>query len=149
MQIGSGTWDLLAGATYSGYAASWSWGGQASGVIRLQDENDNGYALGDIGQVTGWLARQLHAQLSVSARLAYIHWGNVDGADPSLNPKMVPTADPDLRGGERMDIGLGMNWLHASGHRLAIEWLEPVWQDLSGPQLKSDGMLQVGWQKAF
>lgn len=149
MQIGSGTWDLLAGATYTGYAAHWSWGGQASAVIRLQDENDNDYALGDVGRGTLWLARQLQPQLSVSGRVAYTHWGDIDGADPTLNPMMIPTADPDLRGGERIDVGLGMNWLHASGHRLAIEWLEPVFQDLDGPQLKSDGMLQVGWQKAF
>jgi hypothetical protein len=63
--------------------------------------------------------------------------------------KLVPTVDPDLRAGERIDLALGLNWLHASGHRLALEYQKPIWQDLDGPQLETDGLLTLGWQLAF
>ncbi|MDA7614523.1 transporter [Verrucomicrobiales bacterium] len=53
MQIGSGTWDLLPGITYLEQADTWSWGAQLSGVIRL-GENDEGYTLGNVGQLTAW-----------------------------------------------------------------------------------------------
>ena len=35
------------------------------------------------------------------------------------------------------------------GHRLAIEVGKPLYRNLNGPQLETDLMLTVGWQKAF
>ncbi len=35
------------------------------------------------------------------------------------------------------------------GHRLAAEWHIPVYQSLNGPQLETDRVLTVGWQKSF
>ena len=40
MQLGTGTFDLLPGLTYSGHKDAWSWGGQYSAAIRLEDEKD-------------------------------------------------------------------------------------------------------------
>ncbi len=78
---------------------------------------------------------------------------NVVGADPSLDPAVVPTADAHLRAGRRLDIGLGANFMLPSGplagHRLAVEFGRPLIQWLDGPQLETDWMLIVGWQKAF
>jgi hypothetical protein len=34
-------------------------------------------------------------------------------------------------------------------HRLALELGAPIYQDLNGPQMETDWMLTVGWQKAF
>lgn len=153
MQIGSGTADLLNAVTYNGRRGMWSWGAQASSVLRIDDENGNGYSLGDEGLLTAWGARRFNQNTSGSVRLAAKKWGNIEGADPMLNPNMVPTADPERRGGERVDIGIGLNLLGTTGavkgQRVAIEWLEPVEQDLDGPQLKSEGMLLVGWQYAW
>lgn len=153
MQIGSGTWDLLAGLTYLRELHAWNWGAQAQWISRLESENDNGYSLGDEGHLTAWASRRFNANASGSLRLLAKRWGNIKGADPSLNPNMVPTADPNRRAGKRIDLGIGLNLLGTeaglAGHRLAIEWLEPLAEDLDGPQLKSDGMLMLGWQKAF
>ena len=57
-----------------------------------------------------WAARKLTDWLGGSLRLNASFQGNIDGADPDLNPQMVPTADPERRGGERLDFvpGLGV-----------------------------------------
>jgi hypothetical protein len=67
---------------------------------------------------------------------------------------MVPTADPDLRGGTDIDILGGLNFYVPLGkflgkHRFAIEGGAPVYQDLEGPQLERNFTITLGWQKAF
>lgn len=152
MQLGSGTFDLLPGITYLGQSDNWSWGGQALGTIRL-GTNGNSYRLGNRFNVTGWGARRWNNWFSTSVRLNGNTWGNITGADPRLNPALIPTADPNLRGGIRLDVGLGLNFLVdkgvLAGHRLGIEFALPVYQSLDGPQLETDWLLTIGWQKAF
>ncbi|MGF1482968.1 MAG: transporter [Opitutales bacterium] len=154
MQQGSGTFDAMPGITYNGQSAAWSWGGQLMGTFRL-GENDRDYQLGNRYEGTVWLARAVSEWLSFSARTRYQYQGNIDGADPALNPMMVPTADPDLRAFSRLDMLFGVNFLAPkslgvfSGHRLAVEGGLPVYQRLDGPQLEIDYLITVGWQKAF
>jgi hypothetical protein len=149
MQLGSGTWDLFPGATYLGQTDWWSWGAQAVGVIRT-GENDEDYRLGNAFDATAWGARRISHVVSTSLRLAWASWGNIHGANPSLNPAMTPAADPNLRGGSRLNAGLGVNLLgrggFVKGQRLAAEFLVPLYQDLDGPQLKTDWVLIGGWQ---
>lgn len=151
MQLGSGTYDLLTGITATGHRDRVSFGGQANATIRM-DENDRDYTLGHAGSVTTWASYSLNQQTSASLRLVYRGWGDIDGADAALNPRMVQTADPDRQGGERLELGFGINLLGTGavkGHRLALEVLLPIYQDLNGPQLESEIMTVVGWQKAF
>ena len=152
MQLGSGTWDVLPGLTYLGQGDAWSWGAQGIGIVRLGKHDDN-YRLGHRLSTTAWLSRLLSDSVSVSVRLGLDTWGDVAGADTRLNPRMVPTADPNLRAGTRADAGLGLNLFGAgtslSGHRLALEILVPFYQDLDGPQLETDWRVLVGWQKSF
>ncbi|MGF1449169.1 MAG: transporter [Opitutales bacterium] len=154
MQLGSGTFDLMPGLTYNGQAGDWSWGGQLRGTFRLA-ENDRDYQLGNRYEGTAWLARRLAQWLSVSTRSRLQYQGNIDGADPALNPMMVPTADPDLRALTRLDLLFGINLLapkelgRFAGHRIAVEGGVPIYQRLDGPQLETDWILTVGWQKAF
>lgn len=152
MQLGSGTWDLEAGATYLGQTDHASWGLQGKLMHRL-GENDRGYTLGNRGLATGWVAYRLNDWLSGSLRGAFTAWGDIEGADEALNPMMVPTADPALRAGKRFDGGVGINFEVAegslAGQRLAVELLAPFWQDLDGPQLETDWRLVAGWQYAF
>ncbi|MDZ7780665.1 MAG: transporter [Gemmatimonadota bacterium] len=152
MQLGSGTWDFVPGVTYLGMTDRWSWGAQALGTLRT-GENDRGWTLGNELEATGWLALRATRWLSVSVRSSYSVWGDIDGEDPALAPNMVPTARTDLRSGRRLEVPVGLN-LYApdgplAGHRVAIEIHPPVYQDLDGPQLETDWMLTVGWQKSF
>ena len=34
-------------------------------------------------------------------------------------------------------------------HRLAIEWVSPVYQDIHGVQMEREDTLMIGWQKTF
>ena len=152
MQLGSGTWDLYPGLTYTGRADAWSWGAQSVGTIRTGN-NDEGYRLGNRYQVTAWGARDWTPWVSTSLRLAFGDWKNIRGDDDSLNPQVVPTADPDLRAGRRLDLLVGMNFIVPDGplrgNRFAVEFGYPVWQHLRGPQLETDWLLTAGWQYAF
>lgn len=152
MQLGSGTTDLILGGTWTRTERAYSLGAQALATVRL-GENDEDYTLGDLYQATVWGAYPVAESTSLSLRLAYVANGNIDGADPELNPAMVPTADPDLRAGQRLDVGLGVNFLNGTGDlaglRAAAELLLPVYQDLDGPQLEVDSTLVLGLQYAF
>jgi hypothetical protein len=156
MQLGSGTWDPIVGATWLGQSPRWSWGLQSLATLRT-GENDRGYTLGDRVDSTGWMARRLGSSWSVSGRLAWSDWENIDGADPELAGavamRMVPTAFPNLRGGSRFDGGFGLNYEvmqgRAKGLRFAGELLVPLSQNLDGPQLETDRQLVLGVQYSW
>jgi len=162
MQLGSGTWDLRPGLTYNGKASDFSWGAQVMGTIRL-GRNDQNYRLGHAYQATGWSAWKLSRWVSLSGRGEWRQWFDIVGQDSRLMSPMpamfptagdfIPTADPDLRAGKRLDLGPGVNFIVPDGPlqgvRLAVEALFPVYQDLEGPQLATDWKLVVGTQYAF
>ena len=66
---------------------------------------------------------------------------------------MSPPMDPANSGGNWLEGGLGLNYLVPDGllkgHRLAIEGILPLYQDLNGPQMQRDVSVVVGWQKSF
>lgn len=152
MQLGSGTVDLRPGLTWVLEREAWSAGAQLRSALRV-GRNRKDYRLGHEVGLTAWVARPLLPWLSASFRLDGVTWGDVQGADEALDPTLVPTADPDRRGGSRLDALLGLNVALREGplrgHRLAVEVGGPVWQHLDGPQLETDWRLVVGWQVAF
>ncbi|MEM6837768.1 MAG: transporter [Cyanobacteria bacterium P01_C01_bin.120] len=152
MQIGSGTFDLHPGVTYLGQSGRWSWGSQAMGILRL-GENSNGYRLGNQLMLTAWGARSWTDWFSTSVRLGGRTLGNIDGEDDRLNPNLIPTANPDLRAGTQLDLGLGLNFYvpqgALQGARLAVEFNLPVYRSLSGPQLETDYSITAGLQAVF
>lgn len=159
MQLGSGTYDLLSGVTYTKVLSETSWGAQLKGTLRL-GENDNGYTKGNEYQAQAWHAWLLNNHLSLSARLSYKRWEDFEGQDdqqalPIYNGMMgaftVPTVNPALRGGSQTDIAIGANAvLGEAEHRFAAELVYPLRHDLDGPQLGVQDMYFVfGYQLAF
>jgi hypothetical protein len=147
MQLGSGTYDILAGVTYSRFYERWSWGAQWRTVVTTGD-NDESYAFGNEHRVTAWYARPINSNLSWSARMEWIDRGNVDGIDP-LIVAPVQTADPLKQRASRIDLALGINYVSTSGHRVSLEVVAPVQERLDGPQLKTDWQVVGGYQVAF
>ena len=155
MQLGSGTVDLFPGLTYAGGLNDASWGLQAVGTIRLGD-NNQGYALGDEYEVSAYGAYQWEKWISNSLRFKWKDWSDYEGRDPNIvrsNPMgvpLVPTAFTGLRGGERLDLLLGLNILFPEvmgyENHLGVEGGVPIYQNLDGPQLESDYTFFVGWQ---
>ena len=152
MQLGSGTWDFTPGLTYVQTYDSWSWGAQGLYTFRT-GTNDNGYTLGDKLDATVWAAKKVADSTSLSFRLKALDWDNIDGSDSKLMimPSMVPTANPNLRGGTRVDALVGINFVPPSLNslRLAAEAGVPVYQDLDGPQLETDLVFTLGAQYTF
>jgi len=70
MQLGSGTFDVLPGITYTGRDGDFSWGAQYRATLRIEDENDEGYRRGHIHEATAWLAYQWAPWISTSLRAA-------------------------------------------------------------------------------
>jgi hypothetical protein len=154
MQMGSGTYDLLPGISYSGLSENWSWGSQANSVVRL-GRNDRGYTLGNRYQLTAWGARNINDALSVSLRLDGHAWENIDGRERELQGPnfMAPPPNPDLQGGERLEALVGLNFIvpkgPLKGNRLAAEFGAPIYERLDGPRLETDYTVTLGWQYAF
>ena len=99
-----------------------------------------------------WIAKKLAQSTSLSFRLNGLDWGNIDGADTKLLPMpTVPTKDPNLRGGTRIDALVGINFVTPglTSLRLAAEAGAPVYQDLDGPQLETDLVFTLGAQFTF
>ena len=148
MQLGSGTFDLLPGLIYLGQTEKFQWGAELNGVIRL-GENSNDYSLGNRGELSLWGGWKLTNWLSPFVELDGQLWGNIDGADPDLDPNVVPTADPDRRAGSRIDLLGGINIYISKtvlkGMSFGIEAGFPVYQDIDGPQLETDWLLNAVW----
>lgn len=154
MQFGSGTFDPMIGATYTGEQADWSWGAQTLNYIRL-GKNDNGYRQGNKYMATTWVARNLNPFTSLSLRLEAEAWDNVSGRDASLPVTAIAGADPDGQAGERVMALVGLNLFSGqaqgplAGQRLAAELGIPLHERFSGPQPETDYRMTLGWQWAF
>jgi hypothetical protein len=109
-------------------------------------ENDNDYALGDVLEATGYGKYSVNSNLTLSGRLAYMKWNEIDGQDPLLNPMMAPTSDSDATGGTRADLLLGVSGHFAKSHMISLEVGTPILQDLNGPQMETDRIISVGYQ---
>lgn len=154
MQFGSGTFDPVLGATYTGKAKGWSWGAQTINYIRF-GKNDNGYHQGNKYTATAWTARSLTDYASLSMRIEGEVLENVSGRDRTLPITTIVGADPDLQAREQIFANLGLNLMTGknlgilAGHRFAAEVGLPVYRHYSGPQTEADYRFTLGWQKAF
>ncbi|MDO3383778.1 hypothetical protein [Gilvimarinus algae] len=153
MQLGSGTWDLTPSVTYTGLAGRMSWGAQANAVIRLEDENDSGFAFGDKYGATAWAAVRLVDWLSLSAR---VEWSDQDAISGHYNGPHNHSSPSDIQanyGGEFVDAGIGVNTVITGGQfaglRLGAEWVTRVEEDYNGYQLGLDDGVNVSLSYAF
>ncbi len=152
MQLGSGTFDLEPGLTYAGNGhGNFGWGLTYRGVIRLGD-NDEGYAFGDAHSIGANVSYLWAPWISTSLRTTVKSVGVIDGQDAAIMAP-VQTADPSNYGGETADFSFGVNLSGTTstlqGHRLGLEVTVPVYQDLNGPQMKSDVTVVLGYQYDF
>ena len=152
MQQGSGTVSFTPGITYLGQALPWGWGAEFLPTMRV-GKNSNGYRLGNSYQPSIWGARQLAPWLSFLGRLNGSVWENIRGADAMLNPRDEQTNDPNLQGGKRLDVAVGVDVHPISGvfqsSRFYVDVSAPVYQSLNGPQLQKRWGTRLGLQWEF
>lgn len=137
MQLGSGTWDFLPSLTYLGQYDRFSWGAQANATVRMQNQNDSGYRLGNLFQASAWGSYSFLSWLSGSVRGIYTTEGSIKGrfnsisgqcpdwetarvtnnalilnnsvSCPDVNPFGSTLDDPRNSGGRFWDVGFGLN----------------------------------------
>lgn len=150
MQLGSGTYDLLPGATYLYTADKWLIGVQASGVIR-PGYNALDYCYGNSGSASAWFAYKFLPWLSASVRAEGTASDRIYGRDKAIYQVMEPDAAPQNYGGRMVNAYGGLNFYFKklSDSRLSIEYGMPVYQNLNGPQLATRTMLYAGWTVTF
>lgn len=152
MQLGSGTWDAMPGITYTGQTGNWGWGAQYVAVLRMEDENDRGYRLGDKHTLTAWGTYAFKPELEFHTRLQADHIGKIKGSDPLITSPMTGS-DPENYGGRYLDGSVGFTYkpeiLGKRNNRFGVDVSAPLYQDLNGPQLKRDYALTIGWGHSF
>ena len=99
--------------------------------------NDADYRVGDEYRVSAWFAYLLDEdkRLAATFRVEGLWRNNYVGADPRLNPFAMPGNDPDMRGGDYMNLGYGVMY-RLPGHlgRLDFEAVTPIVQNVQGVQ---------------
>ncbi|MBX3167074.1 MAG: transporter [Candidatus Eremiobacteraeota bacterium] len=153
MQTGSGTVDLQPALTYLGQNEDLNWGAQARGTLRL-GTNSAGYRQGNMIELTAWVSPKISDNFSPSLRIDALKWGNVVGRDVRLNPRANPESDPNLQGGEQINLLFGLNFAaglddQGRGHRFSIEGGLPIYQNLNGPQIREAWRLGGAWNWTF
>jgi len=111
-----------------------------------------GFGDSSVTAIIGWLAYEPAYWLSFSSRVKMVSQGSTKGLDPAIAAP-VQTANPNNHGGETIEMVFGVNLAGQNGalkgHRLAFEVALPLYRDLNGPQLETDSVFTLGWQKAF
>lgn len=155
MQLGSGTWDFLPSLTYTGVLDRWSWGGQLSGIVRMESRNASGYALGNEFQATAWGGYSLLNWLSASVRGIYTAQGKIRGHfnGPHPTSNSAPVDWPQNYGGRYLDVGFGLNASVSSGmlkgNQVSVELVQPVQDDVNGYQVERQRILYASWSYMF
>lgn len=148
MQLGSGTWDSLLGVVYWGKQDRWGWGAQYLATLPLESRNSEGWRYADKHEGTAWLSYEWRPDLATSVRLRGETQGTIRGIDPKIYGPGLG-ANPDNYGGERVEVGVGVNWMAAFANNVSLELLVPVHEDRNGVQPSHDFSLAFSWRKGF
>lgn len=148
MQLGSGTYDITLGATYKGNTEYVSWGIQPLFTFRTGTNSEN-YRLGNSQQINFWGAYKIADWISISGRVLGMSQGKISGNDAELNPMMVPTANTNNYGGEKVKSFLGVNFMFNQNSsfknfRIGIEAGAPIYENYNGVQMDEDLSFQFG-----
>lgn len=139
MQLGSGTFDIPVELTYRR--------GEADGLdfsvaatVRT-GKNDRYYRLGNNISVSSRYQIQLSPTLRTFAAVSLNYSEAINGQDTSLLvnapiPYPASITNPELYGGKKASLGLGLTWKLSEAYRLSLEVSKPLYQYLNGPQSK-------------
>ncbi|HKT53383.1 MAG TPA: hypothetical protein VJP88_02965 [Caulobacteraceae bacterium] len=145
MQPGSGTYDLLAGATYSGVRGPWSWGLSYRARLPL-DRNGQGWRYGDLSEANAWAGYSWAPGLETTLRLNGTSQGRITGEDPVIRG-YAQGADPLFYGGDQVSLYAGViasgRFIGLKAMQFGVEGGAPLWQRLNGPQLGRDWQLTL------
>jgi hypothetical protein len=148
MQLGSGTYDLILGIGYEESRDKLAWGADYEYTLRT-GTNDNDYTLGDKYALEGWVRWTFSSTITGTTNLTFMEVGRISGADPELDPAMSPEMDASNYGGRRLDLGVAVNYETPQMTSVGAEFAMPVYQDLFGPQMKTEWIASLKFGYMF
>ena len=148
MRRGSGTFDLWPAITYKRLFDWGSIGAQYQAHLPVGHNKEN-YSVSKDHRLNAWAMWLPCDRLALSYRVEGLFRSNFTGADPDLNPAVISTARPDMRGGNWVNFGYGAALLVGNGYLLNFEAVHPVYQYLNGVQLSQDLSIFASVSKAF
>lgn len=145
MQPGTGTFDLLPGATYAGGVDNWSWG--VSYRIRAPlAANPQGWRFGALHEFHGWVGYTVTPGLTTTWRVTGAARGPLRGFDPEIRGR-AQSANPHFYGGQRVELffgaTIGGSLVGYDPASLAFEAGVPIYQNLNGPQISRNWNVSV------
>ena len=142
MQIGTGSFGITPGITYTLKSNLFTAGIELGGDIKLNN-NSLGYKLGNVYHATVWASYKLLSFVSCSIRTEAISVDKIHGSDKVMNLSVYQTDDPTAKtsnyGGTWCNLYAGLNF-HLSNQTfskfsLLTEYGIPVYQNLNGTQM--------------
>ncbi len=157
MQLGSGTVDPIVGLTYQGSRDPFWWGFNTQLETHVYD-NEQGYHRGQELRYDLYAMKQVHDNWVVHTQLngwyegqfsREPYEGRVNGeGHNSFNPNsgfLSPLFDPQNYGGHKLALGIGLQYQPAPLQVMELTATLPIYQDLNGPQLRDNWMLQFSY----
>jgi hypothetical protein len=154
MQLGSGTVDPIIGLTYQGSRDPFWWGFNTQLEAHIYD-NEQSYRRAQELRYDFYAMKQVHDKVVVHAQLNGWYEGKfsdeaydvrVLGAGhnglSTANNLISPLFDPDNYGGHKLHFGLGIQFQPLPLHVMELTASVPIHQDLNGPQLQDNWMVQ-------
>ena len=154
MQLGSGTVDPIIGLTYQGSRDPFWWGFNTQLEAHVYD-NEQGYHRGQEFRYDFYAMRQVHDNWVIHTQLNGWLEGHFSrepyegrvigeghaGFNPS-NQFLSPLFDPHNYGGHKVALSLGVQFQPIPLHVMEVTVTLPIYQDLDGPQLRDNWMMQ-------
>ena len=157
MQLGSGTFDPIIGMTYQASRDPFWWGFNTQLEAHVYD-NDQGYHRGQEFRYDFYAMKQVHDKWVIQAQLnGWLEGKFSDEPDngkslghghAGINPAntfLSPLFDPDNQGGHKVALALGFQYQHIPLHIMELTATLPIYQNLNGPQLRDNWMLQFSY----
>jgi len=144
MQLGSGTYDVLLGAGIEQRKSKITYAANYQYVLRT-GENSEGYTLGNKYTLDGLIRFHFSSAINGDLSLSFLEFDSISGRDKELARSlcndsgcMSPTADYLNSGGRRADFKLGVKYESSQMSSVAFDFSRPIYQNLTGPQMRTD-----------
>ena len=139
MQLGSGTFDFPVEFSFQNQSFS-QFNFSLTANIRTGKNNRN-YRLGNNYGLKGRYKIELLPSVEAFVGLAYLYSAKISGSDDVLMinkkfPYPASITNPNLYGGKKLNLRVGLNMQMPYDFRLNVEFGKPIYQSLNGPQPK-------------
>jgi hypothetical protein len=149
MQLGSGTYDIDLGSTYTKQFNTTSIGIQGNGTFRL-GKNRNNYALGNQYKVSVWGQKNWTSTFSSNIRTTTTIQNNIRGEHKELAEMQDNILNTTKQGYTLSTIGIGANYINNThlfqGSRFAIEYSIPIFRKTNATNFTPESTLTFGIQ---